>query len=218
MANNFNNYTLRRALSAKSPPLTIAGWFNCPSSAFSNRALVSWQVVGASTPSIRWSLTCDGGPGANKKVTISESNGTTTWNTATSTQFNFDTWHHACAVISSSSSRTAYLDAGGATTATHTNNTTTCDTVTVGGLITANGTNVIAAEKQIADVTIWTAALSLEEITALSKGISASQIRPDQLLVYFPVIRNFQELLLGGSYTANGAGSATVTTHPRIYL
>jgi hypothetical protein len=217
MANNFNNYTLRRALSAQSPPLTIAGWFNCPSTATSNRAIVTWQAVGVVTPSVRWALTCDGGPGNNKKVTLSEGDGTTTWNTATSTQFNFDTWHHACAVISSSTSRTVYLDAGGATTLTHTNNTTTCNTVTVAGLIIANGTNAIAAEKQIADVAIWTAALSLGEITALSKGISASQIRPDQLLVYFPLIRDFQELLLGGSYTATGDGSATVTNHPRIY-
>lgn len=139
--------------------------------------------------------------------------------TVSSTQFNLGQWHHACGVISSGSSRTVYLDGGNTGTTTTTNNAY-YDTVTVGALQQVDGTQVLSAEKQIAELAVWTKALSSAEVVALSKGISPNLIARSDLLLYYPLIRNFAELCLGGTYTINnggGTGSLTVENHPRVY-
>ena len=222
MANRFFNHGMRITLPSNvEPPFTFAAFFNCPTGASSNRAIISLQQIAVGPRgTIRTSLQPDCGPSNPLRLTISDNNGDSgSIATVSSTQFNLGQWHHACGVISSGSSRTVYLDGGNTGTTTTTNNAY-YDTVTVGALQQVSGTQVLAAEKQIAELAVWTKVLSSAEVVALSKGISPNLIARSDLLLYYPLIRNFAELCLGGTYTVNnggGTGSLTVENHPRVY-
>ena len=222
MANRFFNHGMRITLPSNvTPPFTFAAFFNCPTGAATNRAIISLQQIAVGTVgTIRTCLQPDCGPTNLRRLTIADNDGNIVTNaTVSSTQFNLEQWHHACGVISSGSSRTIYLDGGNTGTTTTTNNAS-YDTVTVGALQQVNGAQVLAAEKQIAELAVWTKALSSAEVVALSKGISPNLIARSDLLLYYPLIRNFAELYLGGTYTINnggGTGSLTVANHPRVY-
>lgn len=67
----------------------------------------------------------------------------------------------------------------------------------------------------IAELALWKGAgLTDAEITSLSRGFTANQIRPQSLSFYAPLMRDFQDLRNGLVITNNNG--ATVATHPRI--
>jgi hypothetical protein len=68
---------------------------------------------------------------------------------------------------------------------------------------------------QIAEVGIWTAALTASDILSLSQGASPSLVRSDSLAFYAPLIRDLNDLRGGLAITNNNG--ATVVDHPRIY-
>jgi len=68
----------------------------------------------------------------------------------------------------------------------------------------------------IADVGIWSSALSDAEIISLSKGVSCSKVRPQNLAFYAPLIRNLRDIRNNRTLTA--VNSPTVSNHPRIYV
>ena len=67
----------------------------------------------------------------------------------------------------------------------------------------------------IADFAVWNAALTDAEITALARGFTADQVRPQSLQFYAPLVRNLVDLR--GGRTITNVNGATVATHPRIY-
>jgi hypothetical protein len=68
---------------------------------------------------------------------------------------------------------------------------------------------------EIAEVGIWSAALSAAEIASLAKGMTCDKIRPQSLVFYAPLVRNLQDAKGGLTITNNNG--ATVATHPRVY-
>lgn len=68
---------------------------------------------------------------------------------------------------------------------------------------------------QACELAIWDTALSADDIASLAKGFRASLIRPERLVFYAPAIRGRQDLI-GGRTLSLGAGSETITDHPRI--
>lgn len=71
------------------------------------------------------------------------------------------------------------------------------------------------ANANFAELAIWKAGLADAEITALSKGFTPHQIRPQSLSFYLPLVSTIQDLQGGLAITNNN--DATVATHPRIY-
>jgi hypothetical protein len=67
----------------------------------------------------------------------------------------------------------------------------------------------------IAEVGIWNASLSDDEVLALSKGITCNKIRPQNLVFYAPLIRNLQDTKGGRIITP--VNSPIVAAHPRVY-
>lgn len=67
-----------------------------------------------------------------------------------------------------------------------------------------------------AEHALWDVVLTIDEIVSLSKGFRASRVRPDRLFFYAPSVRGKQELMAGRTLTV-GAGSETVTDHPRVF-
>jgi hypothetical protein len=68
---------------------------------------------------------------------------------------------------------------------------------------------------QIAEVGIWSAALTDAEIVSLAKGMTCNLVRPQSLVFYAPLIRNLQDVKGGLTLTNNN--TATVFNHPRVY-
>lgn len=71
----------------------------------------------------------------------------------------------------------------------------------------------------LAEVAIWDAALTADEMTALGKGFSAALIRPQSLKGYWPIIgRASPEPDLRNSNNGTLNGSVPVAVHPRIIM
>ena len=116
-------------------------------------------------------------------------------------------YHHACAVITSATSRTIYLDGGNSATSITSVNPTV-DTFNIARYPAA----FFAGD--VAEAALWTVALSAEDVLALAKGVSPMLVRPQNLQFYAPLIRDLIEVK-GLAITSSGGSS---TDHPRIYL
>lgn len=123
-------------------------------------------------------------------------------------------WCHCAGVFTSSTSRQSFLD-GVASTANTTNLTPSGLTNTTIGTYTNPPDGVFNNywQGRIAEVGIWNVALTADEITSLSKGISPALIRRQSLVFYSPLVRDISDIRGGLTLTINGT---TVTDHPRI--
>jgi hypothetical protein len=68
---------------------------------------------------------------------------------------------------------------------------------------------------QIAEVGIWNAALTADEIASLADGMTCDKVRPQSLVFYAPLVRELQDVKGGLTITNNN--TATVANHPRVY-
>lgn len=129
-----------------------------------------------------------------------------------STIYTRNVWHHCVGVWASTSSRTSYLNGIASATATGTG-TITFVRLAIASWVTLSADRLIG---DMADIGIWNTALSAQEISSLSRGVSCSKIRPQNLRFYAPLIRSIQDIKNGFIISSNGG--PTITTHPRIYL
>lgn len=65
-----------------------------------------------------------------------------------------------------------------------------------------------------AELGMWQATLTAEEVASLAKGMTCDKIRPQSLVYYTPLIRDIQDLARGMTLTNT---DSTVANHPRIY-
>lgn len=118
---------------------------------------------------------------------------------------------HVCITASTTTSRAGYLAGGSAvtnTTAVTLTNMTALHIGSFGGTSNFDG--------DFSEVAMWNEALTQSEVTALAKGAAAYLVRPHALRFYAPMIRDLIDIRGGLAITNNN--SATVTTHPRVYL
>ena len=197
-------------------PLTLACWFNSDSATTNQTILgISADIAGVGNTS-KWFRLRAAGAVAGDPVQADAANSPTFAVAASTSGYTTGTWHHACGVFLSNSSRTIYLD--GANSSTNTNSVTPSDLNGFQiGAIYAEDTNSIAGytDGRIAEVGIWNAALTAAEIASLAKGMTCDKVRPQNLVFYAPLVRDLQDTKGGLTITNNN--SATVATHPRIY-
>lgn len=67
----------------------------------------------------------------------------------------------------------------------------------------------------LAEIGVWSAVLTADEIASLARGVTPDKIRPQSLVFYAPLVRNLQDARGGLTITNNNA--ATVANHPRVY-
>jgi len=65
-----------------------------------------------------------------------------------------------------------------------------------------------------AEIGMWQASLSDDEIASLGKGMTCDKIRPQSLVYYTPLVRDIQDLARGMTLTDT---NSTVANHPRVY-
>ena len=127
-------------------------------------------------------------------------------------------WCHAAAVFAGATSRSVYLNGGNKKT----------DTTQSSLLFTYNRLRIGAraniwgpeySHGDIADVGIWSAALTDDEIAALAMGASPLLVRPTQLWFYAPLVRNLNDYKQGLTLTGYGTGGTapSVSNHSRIF-
>jgi hypothetical protein len=68
---------------------------------------------------------------------------------------------------------------------------------------------------KIAEVGIWSSALTQPEIASLAKGMTCDKVRPQNLVFYAPLVRDLIDQKGGLAITNNNG--ATVANHPRVY-
>ena len=192
-------------------PFTMNGWLY-PQSPNSHRIAVAIQYetsVGNRYYSIGMNAALNGVFAARAGV------GTTLLNSTTTGTNN--AWNMVTGVSTSSTSRTVYLNNGGSATSTVSRAVGACGHLTFGGIFSDVGVNA-TWEGYIAEFALWDVTLSTDEITSLYKGAKASQIRPNNLVVYFPGIRSYKEITETlPSPTTTGGTNLSFGDHVRRY-
>lgn len=217
MAYNFTATSSQRLTSDSSPvtgaPLTMACWFNAKDTT-GNYALLSLNRRTGSSDN-RWNLIASGGMTGDPLRYFVNSTVAFPGNGANTTSgYSANTWTHACAVSASSSSHTAYLNGGSSATITTDVSPTLVDTLAIGARYSSSWGAYASA--LIAEVGIWSVALTADEIRSLAAGVSPSLVRPQSLAFYAPLVRDLVDARGGLALTNTSA--TPVAVHPRIYL
>jgi hypothetical protein len=131
----------------------------------------------------------------------------------TSTGFSASIWTHACAVFSSSTDRSAFINGGSKGTSSTSRTPASLGRTSIG--VFKSFSAVDALNGAIAEIGIWGAALSDAEVASLARGFSPSLVRPQSLISYWPLIRH--NINIRGGIALGAVGSLSVLNHPRIY-
>jgi len=203
---------LSSTLSSLSPyQLTISCWFNS-NNITTNQALV---YIGLSTSTSRLLLAALGAT-AGDPITFDAipSSGGAAISVNSTTGYSANTWNHACGVATSATLRTVYLNGGSSGTSTTSVTPAAANRLTIGSRLSA-GTPGVFMDGSIAEVGIWNASLTIDEIASLAKGMTCDKIRPQSLVFYAPLVRDLVDQKGGLTITNNNG--ATVANHPRVY-
>ena len=190
-------------------PVTMSCWFNSLSIAQSQSLIVLENAAG----NRRYALQILGAV-AGDPLQFGATSGGTTGSANSSIGYTANTWNHACGIEINSASRIVYLNGGN--TGTNTTAKSVIDLVELKiGAVNSSGTIVNHMNGLIAEVGIWNAELTADEVIALSKGMTCDKIRPQSLVFYSPLVRDLTDQKGGLTITNNNG--ATASNHPRVY-
>jgi hypothetical protein len=208
MAYDFDgiNQSLTRASApVTAVPLTLACWFN--PDLLQDAALCAVNNVIATS---NWFALFTGLTGV---VTASTANAGQS-NATTTATYTTGSWNHCCGVFSLSNSRIIYLNGGNSVT-NAANRTPNNIAETVIGARRISRILGLYFNGKIAEVGIWNAALTAQEVASLAKGMTCDKIRPQSLVSYVPLVRELIDQKGGLTITNNN--SATAANHTRVY-
>jgi hypothetical protein len=199
------------AIQISAYPFTMSIWFR-PNGSTSGgfRTLFALNKADA-TGFSRYEIYTDLSLGVN---VFRHDNSNATGGAVTTAALTSGTWGHCCAVFTSSTSATIYLDGGNSATDTTAVAFDNPDRTTIGqderGALNYT-------EGDLAEAAIWDVALTAAEIASLAKKKSPTSVRHGSLVNYAQIIgRNSPEMdvVSGTSFTLVNA--PTVTDHPPI--
>lgn len=190
-------------------PLTMCCWFYSTNSA-TNQALVAIQRA---SDQDYFGLAIDGSRAGDPVYCYINGSGLGNVNTDTASGYSTNTWHHACAVFTSSTDRSVFINGGSKGTSTTSRTPVSLSKFVVGAYVSLSASSPLSGS--IAEIGIWNVALTDSEVVSLARGISPAKIRPQSLVRYRPFVRSTQCVRSAATLTATGA--PTVAVHPRIY-
>jgi hypothetical protein len=138
---------------------------------------------------------------------------------ATTDGYTPNAWNMATAVGTSSTSRTIYVNGGGAGS----NNIARAITTPTKWLVAANyNTSNSPPESPIYDgriceIGIWNVALGAADIASLYKGTKSPSIKPQNLKVYVPLIRDIKDEREATTAISSTISDTTIVEHVRRY-
>lgn len=129
-----------------------------------------------------------------------------------------NTWYHACGVFAADNDRRAYIN--GVNKGTNITNISpdpaTQDNMKVGSRANAND-YLQKFVGSTAELGVWNVALTDEEVAILGLRYSPLFVRPQNLVLYLPMIRDEDRDIVGGFTFADVSDCGIATTSPRIY-
>ena len=152
-------------------------------------------------------------PGSLTKARCGTKAGGSASNATSSTTITDTNWHSVVGEITSASARQVWLDNGG-NGSSSTSLTPGTLTKTTAGAYDNGGTLGGNVAHELADVAVWSVALTSDERASLAAGVSPLLIRPDKLEIYLPLMRGGNDYM-GGAFTVT---AASVVDHPRVYM
>jgi hypothetical protein len=188
-------------------PFTFAAWVY-PTSFATTSTIVSIGSGASSGESWRLGIDTSGQGFVDKLFTGASPSGVSRMASA----MTVNTWNQLTGVFTSDTSRTVWQNASAATVDTTSVTDFTVNRTSI-GIQAGNLSAPRPAAARIAEVAIWNIALSSDDINALSKGFSPQLVRPQNLVLYVPLIRNVGDLRNSLALTTTGT---TVADHPRI--
>lgn len=152
-------------------------------------------------------------PGSLTKARCGTKAGGTAANATTTTTITDTNWHSVVGEITAANARQVWLDNGG-NGSSSTSLTPGTLTKTTAGAYDNGGTIGGNVAHELADIAVWSVALTSDERASLAAGVSPLLIRPDKLEIYLPLMRGGNDYM-GGAFTVT---DATVADHPRVYM
>jgi len=200
--NGTNQFLSVASAPATTAPLTMALWFRKNSTSTKNGLFIRNSSETANTFGIYFTTVIRGY--AQQAVPSATSDIVATANYSTAT------WTHAAFVIESATSRTIYQNA-----ANSASSTASIAPAGLNAMQIASFSGATNFDGQMAEVGVWSAALTQQEIESLSRGYTCDKVRPQSLVFYAPLVRDLIDVKGGLTITNNN--TATVAAHPRVY-
>jgi hypothetical protein len=210
--NGSNQYIREAAAAVTAYSLTIAGWMRKNNT---NTSGSVYSIMNGAGDNDWFRLLAN--DGAKVMLDQNSNSGNSYVSAQSAGSYTASTWLHACAVFTSSASRTSYRDGGNATTTTTTANNpqpASLSRTTIGVLDRVSITNYFGGD--LAECAIWNVALTAAEIASLAKGFSPLRVRPQSLVRCIPLVRDLQEIRTGATL-ANTNSATAGASHPRTY-
>lgn len=205
-----SQYLNNATFSLSADPITIAALFN--SSVLSQSQIIC-SIVDKDVGDQRLFLYL---VSASDAVAISINNGAGSAGAVATSSYSQNTWHHACGIWTSSTSRAVYMDGGSKNTNTvSVTFPTGIDTASIGMLRDSSPSSPFNG--MLAEVSIWNIDLTDAEVTILALGYSPLLVRPQNLITYWPIIgRTSPEIDIVGGFDLTLNNAPAVAEHPRV--
>lgn len=136
---------------------------------------------------------------------------------ATSSGYTANQWHSILGVEVAQTNHAVYIDGGSkGSTATDPGSSTTLNKTNIGRLERSSIGSYFSGD--IAEVAVWSGALTDDDAVTLARGVCPLLVRPDLLVEYWSIIgNNSPETGLIGAFDLTLSASApTKSDHPRI--
>lgn len=186
-------------------PFSMVCWFNSENDA-ANQFMVT--IVDKSQQDVYHDLRCNGAASNQVQATSREvAEGVAT----TSTGYTVGTWHHAAGVFTNATLRAAFIDGGSKGTNATNITPTGLDRTSIGRLGRASPSAYM--DGLLAEIGIWNVALTDEEVARLAAGYSPLLVRPGNLVLYMPLVREIHDIVGGIGMVNTGT---VVAPHPPI--
>lgn len=122
-------------------------------------------------------------------------------------------WQFVAGVFTNDTTRAARLGTTDAAGPTGSRPLASINKLTIGARY-ASGVRGAYFVGDVAEVAVYSAALSAQDLDTLFRGFSATRVKPQSLVLYAPLIRDIQDVRGGRAATVSGT---IVADHPRIY-
>lgn len=173
-------------------PLTFACWAN-PNTKTGHDACIT---LGSNTNNYLFALNLRGDGKMSMEVRDSSARSVAT----SSGDYVAGSWNHCAGVCASSSSRQAYLDGTGGAIKTTTISPSGVNRLRMGEWTSTWGRPF---DGSLAECGVWNVALTDGEIQALANGFTPALIRPESLVSYYPLVRNYIDQFGNNTVTPN---------------
>jgi hypothetical protein len=184
------------------PPFTIACWFYADDTSI---PMCMFDITNSGDGFQRFTLRARGAIAGDPITFYCNTHAQTT------TGYTINTWHHACAVAYDTDDRACLIDGGSKGTDNNEQAPVGLDRMDIGRLGDSTPSEYFSG--RIAEVGLWDAALSDDEVAILAQGFSPPFVRPQNLVAYWPLIRDTDDDIIGG-YSMTAFNGPTVGAHP----